>query len=283
MSDEYTSKRDQLLQRCRSSTDFDIDLQIQCDCLNALDTQSRAFDKYTKALDQYNIDQAKWVEFNNNYGHILQQYQNLEKELKEHRFIHSYTLANTQADKECLNHNANYVEVARDGTTLLGKPGVGTVTCKYDPDYIARRLVDWRVANNLPNLVYKPPEVAPFSPGSVMCCQESMKNISNVGGSIDFNNIKQNCVAEIQQNIDMGITMPPSFFTPSSPSSPSSPFSPSNPSSPSSPEAPSSNTTIWIVGGVIFGILAIMVAIGAYRRFGQDEGGSKTGDEMENE
>lgn len=266
MSDDYVNKRNELLAKCKSSNELDVNLLIQCDCLNLLDTQSRAFDAYTQSLANYNSDMAKWVEFNHTYGHIISQYQQYEKDLNDYEHVIDYSGIALPQLKECKAYG-DYFEASRD--TTAGGIGGGTLHCKWTPSYKKSKLVKWRSEHNLPDGVYYPPTVAPFNPGSVMCCAESMKNISNTG-TIEFNNIKQNCLLEIKQNIDFGNTLPPT----SPPSMSSTPYPDDQsdllqPTYASSAQPP--DNTLWIVIGVIGGVFLLLVGIGIYRRYGSDE------------
>lgn len=257
-SNEYTTKRSQLLEKCQS-VGFDMELQIQCDCLNSLDTQARAFDKYKEALATFNVDQAKWMKFYNDNKHLMTQYENLEKQLAGKQMEAHYTWL---GGKTCQDYDKSFTEIPI-------APGV--YHCFYNPDYIRHQLLKWRITNKLPDLVYKPPTVAPFSPGKIMCCLESMKNISNTG-TIEFDNIKQNCVAEIQRNIESGgaTESPESDASISTPSAPISSVLPTN-------DVPSS-TTLWMVLGIFGGCLVVLVAFGMYRRYASGEDGSTSDD-----
>lgn len=272
MSNDYVSKRDELLAKCKSSNELDIGLLIQCDCLNLLDTQSKAFDTYTQSLATFNSDMAKWVEFNSNYGHIISQYQQYEKDLRDWRKIIDYSGIVDPSMKEC-KYYGNYAEESRD--TTIGGIGGGTLHCKWSPSELRRKLVTWRDEHNLPDGVYYPPTVAPFDPGSVMCCVESMKNISNTG-TIEFDKIKQNCLLEIQQNIDSGNTNPPtlepSAQLPESEQEPESSLPKQPQQQIQQPSTPESNNTLWIVLGVIGGVVLLLAAIGIYRRYSAESG-----------
>lgn len=248
---DYQTKRRQLLNICSLAL-YDIDSQIQCDCLNALDTQSQAFAKYTSALEKYNTDFAKWQDFDTKYSALSAQYNNRAKELNEYRNTMSYNATSTNTSRYCDYKDPNWEETKRDGNLTQG-----AVWCKYKQRYIDDQLAIWRRDNNLPFAVYKPPTVAPFEPGIVMCCQESMKNISSTG-SVDFNNIRQNCQAEISQNISSNssdILSPPSTQPP---------FSPPSTTPPSTPQSTDS-TTFWIVFGIGVGLVGLFLLIGWWR------------------
>lgn len=272
----YDKKRMALLDRCAYGT-YDISLQVQCDCLNTLDAQSRAFDNYATSVANYNKNYADWAQFDSKYGFLSQRYTNLKNSLDSYRLPLSWSCGLSCGSRvDGLDTMCNPYKESGGGTGKAQRPELepvpGTETrtskqCRYTNDYKEEELAKFRNENNLPNAKYKPSPVPPFEPGNVMCCQQAMQNIQ-VSGALQFDSIKQQCQSEISQtisnlsNTNDDSSSPPSSTPSSSSSSPSSQSSPT-----SSPEQPSSTLTqtIGIVVASLVAVFGILGGIAWYR------------------
>lgn len=285
----YDKKRMELLDRCAYGT-YDLSLQVQCDCLNTLDAQSRAFDNYARSVANYNRNYADWAKFDSKYGYLSQRYTNLKKDLDAYRLPLTWTCGLSCGSRvDGTDVFCNPYAESGGGTGKVQRPELETVPgsetggvtafssggskqCRYTEKHKEQELAKFRRENNLPDAKYKPAPVPPFNPGNVMCCQQAMQNIQ-VSGALQFDGIKQQCQSEISQNISALSQTNDDSSTPSTPSTPSTSSTPSTTSTSSTTSTTSSSVsrTVWIIVGVVLAVFVILGAIALYRSKNYDD------------
>lgn len=271
-----------------------------CSCQAALNVDRKVYQDYVRDFNQFQAQDAAYRNYLtgvSNHAIARTQYQ-----LKNYDGVRWTSPCADNADNVplCASVNPNYVSVCdptyakADSTAsydwgceigrleLLKKvspgdcqgDGVHFNACRYTPDYIHEMMAQWDLQNPPPAAVPPPVQVAPMQLSNLMCCDQSIDNVTTDQAKVG--NMIQNCQLTLQTQLANNSaslpvplftfppTTPPSFLP--TPTSSSSSFPTPTSSSSSSTPTPSSSSKNWaqehpaVIIGAALALLGVVIA-----------------------
>ena len=240
---------DQAIQEACDYAGTNPHLQLQCSCYYALQQKQAAYEAFAANQKLYNQDLMRWNAYDTAQKVWQTSFDNYKNYLNNLRAVH-YQWTDKGiggAENVCTTQfGSEYQLVPSDvsGGSEFYEYKENKYVCQLTQSAIQQKIDKWKGQYPQPVAAPSPAPVPPFDPGSITCCSEVWSRINASGAELDWSNIKQQCTAVIQQNINNETTISPSPSSSSLPSSSSSPSpSPSSPSSPSSSSSPSPTST----------------------------------------